>query len=167
MSPRNRRLISDLRQMEQLALGDGVAFMSEGQPPELYRLMLSSPGLALEDGRLCIRNLHRCEVYLHLDYPRRPPIVTWLTPIFHPNILGPERNGGVCIGSWSAAESLADLSVRLRDLAAYRSLNAADALNLEAADWVKRNDVQAGSEVAMLAQLAVAPEAFSVTLVDA
>ena len=87
--------------------------------------MLNGPGLALSgDGQLTVRNLHRCDVYLHLDYPRRPPVVTWLTPIFHPNILGPERNGGVCIGSWSAAESLADLCVRLRDLVTYRSVNA-------------------------------------------
>jgi ubiquitin-protein ligase len=167
MSPRGRRLLSDLRGMEQLACDDSVAFISEGQPPELYRLMLSTPGLAFQDGRLSIRGVHRCEVYLHLDYPRRPPVITWLTPIFHPNILGPERNGGVCIGSWSAAESLADLCVRLRDLAAYHSFNATDALNLQAADWVRRNDVRARSDVSSLIGLAVDQEDFSVTLVDA
>jgi ubiquitin-protein ligase len=157
MSPRSRRLLSDLRQMDELlARGDQVAFRTDGDPPELYHLMLSGRGLALDDdGRLMVRNSHRCEVYLHLDYPRRPPVVTWLTPVFHPNILGPERNGGVCLGSWSAAESLADLCTRLHDLVTYRSFNAEDALNLDAAGWARSHDVKPGDDVRALARLAV------------
>lgn len=126
--------------------------------------MLTAPGLALDGPRLTVRNLHRCDVYLHLDYPRRPPVVTWLTPIFHPNILGPERNGGVCLGSWSAAESLSDLCVRLGALASYRSLNPADALNVEAASWARRHEVRAGADVEVLAQLPL-DDAVNVTLV--
>lgn len=165
MSPRSRRLLSDLRQMEELA-GDGdVTFRTDGDPPDLYHLMLNGSGLALDgDGQLTVRNVHRCDVYLHLDYPRRPPVVTWLTPIFHPNILGPERNGGVCLGSWSAAESLADLCTRLHNLATYRSLNADDALNVDAATWTRRNDVKPGADVRVLARLAV-DGAISVKLV--
>lgn len=156
MSPRSRRLLSDLRQMEELARNGSVTFRTEGSPPDVYHVMLNGPGLALSgDGQLTVRNLHRCDVYLHLDYPRRPPVVTWLTPIFHPNILGPERNGGVCIGSWSAAESLADLCVRLRDLVTYRSVNAQDALNLDAASWVLHNDVSPGADVRELVGLTV------------
>ncbi len=164
MSPRSRRLLSDLLQMEELA-GDGqVSFRTDGNPPEVYHLMLSGSGLALDGGQLTVRDVHRCDVYLHLDYPRRPPVVTWLTPIFHPNILGPERNGGVCLGNWSAAESLADLCARLRDLAIYRSLNADDALNVDAAAWARRNDVKPGADVPALARLAV-DGAISVRLV--
>jgi ubiquitin-protein ligase len=156
VSPRSRRLLSDLRQMEELAGSGEVTFRTEGNPPDVYHVLLSGPGLAPSDaGRLAVRNLHRCDIYLHLDYPRRPPVVTWLTPIFHPNILGPERNGGVCLGSWSAAESLADLCMRLRDLATYRSLNAADALNGDAASWALHNNVQPGDDVRELARLAV------------
>ena len=156
MSPRIRRLLSDLRQMEELAGGGSMTFRTEGSPPDVYHLMLNGQGLALGgDGRLAVRNLHRCDVYLHLDYPRRPPVVTWLTPIFHPNILGPERNGGVCLGSWSAAESLADLCVRLRELVSYRSINSGDALNLDAASWALRNEVKPGDDVRALASLAV------------
>jgi hypothetical protein len=142
--------------MEELA-GDGsVTFRTAGNPPDVYHIMLNGLGLALDgDGQPATRNLHRCDVYLHLDYPRRPPVITWLTPIFHPNILGPERNGGVCLGSWSAAESLADLCVRLRDLVTYRSINAKDALNGDAADWVLHNDVQPGDDIVRLANLAV------------
>lgn len=165
MSPRSRRLLSDLRQMEELAAGGEVTFRTNGDPPEVYHLMLTGFGLALDgDGRLMTRDLHRCDLYLHLDYPRRPPVVTWLTPIFHPNILGPERNGGVCLGSWGAAESLADLCMRLRDLATYRALNAEDALNVEAASWARRNNVKPGADVRALARLDV-ESAVSVRLV--
>lgn len=156
MSPRSRRLLSDLRQMEELAATGKLTFKSKGTPPDMYELMLNVPGIALDgEGGLATRGLHRCDIYLHLDYPRRPPVVTWLTPIFHPNILGPERNGGVCIGNWSAAESLADLCMRLRDLVTYRSVNADDALNLDAADWVLRNEVLPGTNPHELVSLPV------------
>jgi len=150
--------------MEELADEGRLTFRTEGSPPEIYHLMMTVPGLALDGRRLIVRNLHRCDIYLHLDYPRRPPVVTWLTPIFHPNILGPERNGGVCLGSWSASESLADVCARLGQLVAYRSLNPADALNVEAASWAQRNLVAPGADVEALAQLAL-EDAVDVTLV--
>jgi hypothetical protein len=142
--------------MHELAGDSGMAFRADGNPPDVYHLMLDGPGLALDgDGELTIRTVHRCEIYLHLDYPRRPPVVTWLTPIFHPNILGPERNGGVCLGSWSADESLADLCRRLQDILAYRSFNADDALNVDAANWTSRNGVKPGADMRALARLTV------------
>lgn len=156
MSPRSRRLQSDLRQMEEHAAAGNVMFRTEGNPPEIYHVMLTESGLALgSGGRVTLRKLHRCDIYLHADYPRRPPVVTWLTPIFHPNILGPDRNGGVCIGSWSASESLADLCTRLRDLVAYRSLNPIDALDKEAASWVQKVGVTAGADLSQLTGLRV------------
>jgi ubiquitin-protein ligase len=157
MSPRHRRLLADLRQMEELAATGELAFRAEGDPPELYHVMLSTPGLALDrEGRLGVRNLHRCTLYLHRDYPRRPPIVSWLTPVFHPNLLPPERNGGVCIGSWGASEGLADLCKRIADLVGYRSVNADDALDLDAAAWVRHHGISAGDDVSELARLPLA-----------
>jgi ubiquitin-protein ligase len=148
VTPRERRLVSDLRQMEELAASGRITFRSDGQPPRVVHLMLNVRGLAPNGGSaLTIRHLHRCDLYLHRDYPRRPPVVTWLTPIFHPNILGPEQNGGVCVGSWSAAESLADLCERLIDLVAWRAFNEHDALNAEAAAWVRQHGVRAPAEV--------------------
>jgi ubiquitin-protein ligase len=160
VTPRHRRLVSDLRQMEELAAAGELAFRSEGTPPETFHVMFTVPGLALDrDRRLAIRNLHRCTLYLHHDYPRRPPIVTWLTPVFHPNLLPPDRNGGVCIGRWSAAESLADLCVRLRDLVSYRTLNSSDALDPEAGRWASEHAVQPGSDLRKLVELPLEPEA--------
>ena len=155
MSPRDRRLLSDLRQMGEMAEKGQVTFRTEGNPSDLYHVMLNVPGLASDaTGSLTVRNLHRCDIYLHREYPRRPPVVTWLTPVFHPNILGPDRNGGVCLGSWSAAESLADLCMRLRDLVTYKALNPKDALNTEAGHWAEFHGVRAGSDLQSLVRLA-------------
>lgn len=157
MTPRDRRLMTDLADMESLAARGGVSFRTVGDPPELYHLMLAGAGIALDGRRvITVRQVHRCDVYLHLDYPRRPPVVTWLTPVFHPNLLGPDRNGGVCIGSWSAAEGLADLVVRLHDLVTYKAVNPVDALDSEAAAWVRQHGVEPGADVTAFAGDSVA-----------
>jgi ubiquitin-protein ligase len=138
--------------MEELAAQrPEISFRAAGDPPETYQLLFSLPGLTRDaTGTLHIRNLHRCTAYLHRDYPRRPPVFSWLTPIFHPNILAPDRNGGVCLGSWSAGESLADVVRRLSDLVAYRSFNAADALNRDAASWALERGLVAPVDLARL-----------------
>jgi ubiquitin-protein ligase len=151
VTPRDRRLTSDLAQMEELAARGELTFRAEGSPPETYHLLLNIPGLARDsDGTVRVRELHRCTIYLHRDYPRRPPIIVWLTPVFHPNLLPPERNGGVCIGGWSASESLADLCRRLGDMVAYRSLNLDDALDPEAAEWARRQGMKPGVDLRKL-----------------
>ena len=125
-----------------------ISFRTEGDPPEIYHLMLNVVGLA-HDGerRVIARRIHRCTVYLHAEYPRRPPVVTWLTPIFHPNILPPERNGGVCLGSWSASESLDDVVRRVLDMVSYKSFNTADALDQTAAAWVAEVGIAPGVDL--------------------
>jgi hypothetical protein len=135
-----------MRQLsEQIAQ---ISFRADGEPPETYELMLNTASLVrVADGGLSVRQVHRCTVYLHDEYPRRPPVVTWSTPIFHPNILGPERNGGVCIGSWSAGESLADLVRRLLDLVSYRSFNADEPLDREAAAVVHAMGISPGDDL--------------------
>jgi len=60
-------------------------------------------------------------------------------PIFHPNILSAEQGGGVCIGSWTPSESLADLVVRVGEMVQYREYNPDDVLNREAAAWAAAN----------------------------
>ena len=78
-------------------------------------------------------------------------MLSWLTPILHPNILPPERNGGVCIGAWSAGESLADLVERVVDLVGYRSFNVNDALDPATAAWLREAGIEPGEDVTELA----------------
>jgi ubiquitin-protein ligase len=153
MTPRLRRLAADLEHMVELAHQGVVSFRTEGDPPDVYHVMLAAPGLARDGtGSLALRRLHRFTVYLHLDYPRRPPVLAWLTPVVHPNILPPEQNGGVCIGAWSAGESLADLIRRIVELVTYRSFNVSDALDPAVAEWVRRAGIKPGQDLADLVQ---------------
>ena len=59
-------------------------------------------------GRTVFVSVHQAEVFLPLDYPRRPPFCRMITPVFHPNI-DPQK---ICLGDhWSAGQSLAQLAV--------------------------------------------------------
>lgn len=151
MSPRNRRLKADLELMRQGSARGDFEFESQGTPPERYLVEIRTIGLAVEGDRIVTRSSHECEVYLHQSYPRRPPVVTWKTPVLHPNLLGPERNGGVCIGGWSASESLADLVRRLVSLVSYRTFSTADALDTDAAAWVDELGIDPGCDLVELA----------------
>lgn len=152
MNPRLRRLFADHQQMIELAdRTPAVSFRADGNPPESYELLINVPGLARDgDGRVILRHLHRCTAYLHADYPRRPPVITWQTPIVHPNILSPDRNGGVCLGGWSASESLADVVRRLIALVSYRAFNAEDPLDKATAAWVKERRMRPGVDLQTL-----------------
>lgn len=158
MSPRHRRLAADLAGMNELTAEGVVTFRAEGDPPETYELLISAVGVSCDArGTVKARHIHRCAIYLHLDYPRRPPVVTWQTPIMHPNILPPQRNGGVCIGAWGAGESLADLTRRLVDLVTYRAFNIADALDEAAGAFVAARRMVPGGDLDVLIGGTVAP----------
>jgi ubiquitin-protein ligase len=109
----------------------------EGNPPEKYTFEFRVRSLVPEgDKDHTIGKLHRAEVFLPLDYPRRPPFCRMITPVFHPNI-DPQK---ICIGDhWSAGQSLAHLIVRIGEMLCYQSYNVKSPLNAEAAAWAEQN----------------------------
>ena len=148
MRPRERRLEADLREVAALAATGKLSFQSEGSPPERYVVELHTAGLGRDgEGLPELLDRHVFEVYLPIDYPRRPPLLQWQTPIFHPNILPPDRHGAVCIGTWTASESLADLCSRLYDLVAYKSFSIDDPLDRRAAAWVRHAAIKQGDDL--------------------
>jgi len=112
-----------------------------GLPPERYKVTYLCNSLIWVNGNnkpsICGR--HELEIYLHKDYPRRPPALKWMTNIFHPNILSPQKNGGVCIGSWTAAETLDNLCLRIGEMLQFKNYSLFDPLDVEAANWVGQN----------------------------
>lgn len=78
---------------------------------------------------------HVVQVQFRADFPETPPLVFWISPIFHPNIWPqydceaarrhPLRQGLVCLGalaaSYTPALSFANLCQTLIDMAAYRN----------------------------------------------
>jgi len=90
--------------------------------------------VAQTDGSFCIKDVHQAEVFLPLDYPRRPPFCRMISPVFHPNI-DPQK---ICIGDhWSAGQSLTRLIIRIAEMICFQSYNTKSPLNAKAAVWVE------------------------------
>lgn len=139
---RLRRLASDFNSMMELnRRGDLIKIDWDGELPEKYIVTYMCKGLIWlpENPAPSISSRHQVGIYLHANYPRNPPVLQWLTPIFHPNILSPDKNGGVCIGHWTPAESLDQLCLRIGQMVQYQNFSVDDALDIEAAEWVKNN----------------------------
>jgi ubiquitin-protein ligase len=139
MNPRLRRLASDhQRVVERFSDHPYIKLIAaEGVPPENYLFEFHLRSLIpSQNGTFTSGGLHRAQVYLPIDYPRRPPFCRMLSPIFHPNI-DPQK---ICIGDhWSAGESLPHLIVRIGEMLCYQSYNVKSPLNAEAAAWAEQN----------------------------
>ncbi len=114
-----------------------VLLGTEGTPPEKYTFEFRLRSLVpMPDDSFVFGDVHRAEVFLPLDYPRRPPFCRMITPVFHPNI-DPQK---ICIGDhWSAGQSLSHLVVRIAEMICYQSYNVKSPLNARAAAWTEQN----------------------------
>lgn len=139
MQARLRRLRADYdRVTEAFADHPFIRLVgTEGDPPEKYTFELRVSGLkAAEDETLLREEIHRAEVFLPLDYPRRPPFARMITPVFHPNI-DPQK---ICIGDhWSAGQSLATVVAQIAEMICFQSYNVKSPLNAKAAAWAEQN----------------------------
>jgi ubiquitin-protein ligase len=142
MNPRLRRLQADYeRVLAGFAQHPHVRLVNaEGNPPEKYTFEFSLPGLVPQGNDACSPGeTHRAEVFLPLDYPRRPPFCRMITPVFHPNI-DPQK---ICIGDhWSAGQSLAQMIAHIAEMICFQSYNVKSPLNAQAAAWAEQNAAQ-------------------------
>jgi ubiquitin-protein ligase len=140
MTPsRLRRLTADYERVRALFGNHPYVRLvgAEGKPPEKYTFEFHVRGLVpLDEESHKPGKVHRAEVFLPADYPRRPPFCRMITPVFHPNI-DPQK---ICIGDhWSAGQSLAQLIVRIGEMLCYQSYNVQSPLNARAAAWAEQN----------------------------
>ncbi len=139
---REKRLIKDYEAMTNLQrMSKLIDVESIGLRNERYKVIYYCKSLIWVEKNKgpSYSNRHELEIYLHKDYPRLPPALKWLTNIFHPNILPPHKNGGVCIGWWTAAETLDSLCVRIGEMLQYKTVNLSDPLDEDAAKWIRQN----------------------------
>lgn len=139
---RQKRLEADMQKLKALGSASPLIDIDYSMgAPEKYRVTFYCKGLLWMPGAAgpSLTSRHIMDVYLHMQYPRTPPQLTWRTDIFHPNILSPAFNGGVCIGRWTPAETLDQLIVRIAEMVQMKNYSVSDALNREAAAWVARN----------------------------
>ena len=140
---RLKRLAADSARVRALAsVSTRIDVEGYGTPPEEYVVTYHCRSLGLDGAadRVVYVDRHQVRIHLHRDYPRRPPQLQWLTEIFHPNILSASKNGGVCIGGWTPAETLDRLIVRIGEMVQYQNYTCHDALDLEAARWVEQHE---------------------------
>ena len=139
MTAHLRRLTADYQRVQEAFVSHPHVRLLEveGSPPERYRFELRVAGLGPSgEDSFVERNEHRVEIFLPMDYPRRPPVCRMLTPVFHPNI-DPQK---ICIGDhWSAGQSLAEMVVRIAEMICYQSYNTKSPLNAKAAAWAEQN----------------------------
>ena len=139
MTPRIRRLQSDYdRVVASYSNHPLIRLVSaEGSPPEKYTFEFLLPGLVAQAGdAFGPGSTHQCEVFLPLDYPRRPPFCRMITPLFHPNV-DPRK---VCIGDhWSAGQSLPEMVIHIAEMICYQNYNIKSPLNAQAAAWAGQN----------------------------
>jgi len=137
---RERRLRVEAARMEELSRRSTLVDVERiSAAVDRYRVTFRCKGLFWPEGAAApsVTTRHQLEVYLHRDFPRRPPQLLWLTDIFHPNILSYRRNGGVCVGGWSPAEGLDDLVIRIGEMVQMKRYGLSDPLDPAAAAWVR------------------------------
>jgi ubiquitin-protein ligase len=139
MNPRLRRLQADYENVTAaFANHPHIRILeAEGSPPEKYLCEFTVEGLVPQAEESFVPgSTHRAEIFLPLDYPRRPPFCRMITPVFHPNI-DPQK---ICIGDhWSAGQSLVQLILRIAEMICYQSYNVKSPLNAGAAAWAQQN----------------------------
>jgi ubiquitin-protein ligase len=139
MNPQLRRLNADYQKIKSVFGNHPFVQLikEEGNPPNKYTFEFMVQGLIPDDEKTFTRgDTHLAEVFLPMEYPRRPPFCRMITPVFHPNI-DPQK---ICIGDhWSAGESLAHLIVRIGEMICYQSYNFKSPLNGKAAAWAEQN----------------------------
>ena len=138
MNRKEIRMKNDYEEMLRLKAESSIIdFEATGNPPFKYLLTFRCAGIRLdESGKPVIVQEHRSQVVLGAHYPSQPPDVTWITPIFHPNI----KLQAVChSGQWAPSWSLAEFISELADMARYSKFNLQSPLDSRAAEWARHN----------------------------
>ncbi len=144
-SPRIRRLANDRKALEKLRSESTILdFEASGEPTDKYVVRFYGNGLYRPNNsnNVMPRKLHEVQIALGAAYPRMMPELSWVTPIFHPNI---SASGVVCLGGfgthWVPSLSLDELCEMLWDMIRYANFDVESPYNREAALWAKSQTI--------------------------
>ena len=106
--------------------------------PAKYLILYSCSGLVKpEQGEISESNFHAMSIVFGYDFPTRPPILIWYTPIWHPNFKTPH----VCTQGrpFAAGIPLDRIVLTVGEMVQYRNYNLQSPLNYAAKEWAERN----------------------------
>ncbi len=137
---RHERLAVELEAMRALKKASNILdFECTGEPPDRYSITLHGKGISRDtspraDVELVER--HKIDLRLPYSYPRRPPDIRWITPIFHPNI---SFSGFINLKDvglpWDQDLGLDVVCERLWDVARSQFMDLDKATNYAAKNW--------------------------------
>jgi len=134
-----RRLESEYEEMRS----SGARFEANAGHTQ-YKLFLTGGALYRDGGAIRKRSDHEVLITLKREYPYPGGIeVTWLTPIFHPNIR--ENDGKVCIllvNEWAEGQTVKNVVDALKQL--LENPNPDSPLNKEAAQHLLKHPEEFG-----------------------
>ena len=147
--PRTRRLRSDYEKLVELSSRSEFIDVEglnavPGVPFERYVVTFTCRGIAgIDSSRQPIySDHHQVAIYLDAGYPRLPPHLKWMTPIWHPNIQH-EEPFGVCINAntwWAPGRGLDQSVLMMGEMVQYKNYHPYETfptrLDPEVADWV-------------------------------
>jgi ubiquitin-protein ligase len=137
---RDQRLAAEHEVMRALAKQSSILdFEAEGDPPNRYVVTMRGKGINRASSyraEVEYVNRHECEIRMGYGFPKQPPELRWMTPIFHPNI---SYSGYLklkeCGLRWEEDLSLDVVCERLWDLARLAWLDVDTAVNYSAKKW--------------------------------
>ena len=120
---REKRLQNDFKALSELVDNSGgrLAIIStNGNPSYQYVIEYRCRGIEqLQGNEPVFRTSHQVEISLGNNYPKQKPDAKFLTPIFHPNVW---PNLNICLdgkSSWTMAETLPELVLRIGKIIQY------------------------------------------------
>ena len=139
-SERHERLVAELEAMRALKKATSILdFEFTGEPPDRYSITLRGKGVSRDTSPSAdveFVNLHKIDVRLPYSFPRRPPDIRWITPIFHPNI---SFSGFINLKDvglpWDKDLGLDVVCERLWDVARLQYMDLKKATNYAAKNW--------------------------------
>ncbi len=135
---RQNRLASDYAEVEEYArLHPRVRIIQvEGSPPERYEIEYRISSLVNSGAEVKIGKNHLVEILISRNYPRTPPKISMLTPVFHPNI---DEKSIHLEEHWAAETSLKSVIIRIGEMLAFQRYHLDSANHLEAVEWVNKH----------------------------
>lgn len=139
--------------------GFEIVHTDDPEFPTDYEIRFTARGLRLPEHappdtfpRPERQDRHNVLILLGPNFPLVAPTVVWLSPVFHPNIAGPDparpdAEGAVCLGvladSYKPTLDFGQLCQMLVDMAGYRNYEITDSFNPYAAAWALTEDGRA------------------------